>query len=78
METLKEKELRELPLEELLAQVNDCISQLENPQISLEESFRNYEEGIRKLKVCNEKVTQIEKKMQVMNQQGELEDFFAG
>ncbi len=64
---------QELRLEDVLAQVEQCIAQLENPQISLEDSFRFYEEGIRKLKICNEKVDQIEKKMLMLNEHGELE-----
>lgn len=65
----------DLRLEELLAQVEHCIGQLEDPQISLEDSFRYYEEGIRKLKICSSKVAQIEQKMMVINSRGELEDF---
>lgn len=64
-----------LQLEEVLAQVEQCIAQLENPQISLEDSFRYYEEGIRKLRICNEKVDRIEKQMLVISNQGDLEDF---
>lgn len=65
----------ELRLEDILAQVEQCISQLENPQISLEDSFRYYEEGVRKLKLCNDKVAQIEQRMLVINSRGELEEF---
>lgn len=64
-----------LSLDEVLAQVEHCVSQLENPQISLEDAFRYYEEGIRRLRTCNDKVVQIEQKMQVINSKGELEDF---
>ena len=64
-----------LQLEEVLAQVERCIAYLENPQISLEDSFRYYEEGIRRLRICNEKVDRIEKQMLVLSNQGELEDF---
>ena len=71
-EQFEEKELR---LEDLLSQVELCVEQLDDPQISLEDAFRYYEEGIRKLKLCNEKVARIEQKMQVVNQRGELEDF---
>ena len=76
-EPLGQEELTEenIPLEEVLAQVEQCITQLEDPQISLEDSFRCYEEGIRKLKICNEKVDQIEKKMLMINEHGELEEF---
>ena len=66
----QETQWEQLNLDELLQQVNHCITQLENPQISLEDSFRYYEEGIRKLKMCNDKVAQIEKKMLVINSQG--------
>ena len=62
-------------LEDVLLEVEKCILQLENPQISLEDSFRYYEEGVRKLKLCNEKVAQIEQKMLVIGAQGELEEF---
>lgn len=65
----------ELKLEDLLKQVEYCIGQLENPQISLEDSFRYYEEGIKKLKACNGKVGQIEQKMLVIGSQGQLEEF---
>ena len=63
---------------DMLAQVEYCIEQLENPQISLEDSFRYYEEGIRRLKECSGKVEQIEQKMMVINRQGELEEFQPG
>ena len=64
----------DLKLEEVLIQVEQCIGQLENPQIPLEEAFRYYE-GIKKLRLCNEKIDQIEKKMLVIGSQGELEEF---
>ncbi len=69
------EEMDGMRLEEVLAQVEGCIAQLENPQVSLEDSFRYYEEGVRKLKICSEKVAQIERKMLVVNSQGELEAF---
>lgn len=62
-------------LEDVIAQVEQCIACLEDPQVSLEDSFRYYEQGIAKLKLCNEKVEQIEKKMLMINSQGELENF---
>lgn len=62
-------------LEDVLALVEHCIVQLDDPQISLEDSFRFYEEGLKYLKICSAKVEQIEKKMLVLNQQGELEYF---
>lgn len=75
MESQENPQTEELRLEDVLVQVERCVEQLENPQISLEDSFRYYEEGIRMLKICNEKVDQIEKQMLMLNAQGELVDF---
>ena len=43
--------------------------------MTLEETFALYEKGIRKLKSCNEKIDSVEKKMLLLNGQGELEPF---
>ena len=66
---------QELPLEELFLQIEDQISRLEEPDVSLEESFQLYEQGVRTLKLCNQKIDLVEKKMLMLNQQGELEPF---
>ena len=39
----------------------------------MEETFALYEQGIRKLKFCNQKIDKVEKKMLLLNEQGELE-----
>lgn len=70
-----EEEVKEEKLEDVIAQVEQCIAQLEDPQVSLEDSFRYYEQGVAKLKICNEKVEQIEKKMLMISSQGELVAF---
>ena len=62
----KEEE-EELSLEDLLKQVEECITVLENPEISLEDSFRCYELGVQKLHQCKKKVSQIEQKMLILN-----------
>ena len=41
----------------------------------MEDSFSLYEQGIQKLKFCNEKIDHVEKKMLLLNKQGELEAF---
>ena len=43
--------------------------------ISLDESFVCYEQGMKKLKLCSERIDSIEKKMLVLNEQGMLEEF---
>ena len=44
-------------------------------KISLEDAFFLYEQGMKKLKECNDKIDKVEKKLLVLNGQGELEEF---
>ena len=48
---------------------------MEQPEISLEQSFLLYQSGVEKLKECNVMLDTVEKKMQILNAKGELEDF---
>lgn len=61
-------------LEETFAEIESIIEQMEQPQISLDESFLLYQRGIGQLKVCNEMLDEVEKKMQVLNADGCLEE----
>ena len=47
----------------------------EKQEMTLEESFQNYQRGMELLKKCNEKIDLVEKKMQLINEEGELSDF---
>lgn len=61
-------------LEDLFAEVEQLIAHMEE-DISLDESFVCYEQGMKKLKLCSERIDSIEKKMLVLNEQGMLEEF---
>lgn len=62
-------------LEETFLQIEDIIDKMENQDISLEESFSLYQQGIGKLKECNQLLDTVEKKMQIIGQEGESEEF---
>lgn len=62
-------------LEETFQELSNIIEKMQEREVTLEESFSLYEQGIRKLKLCNEKIDSVEKKMLLLNQQGELEAF---
>lgn len=62
-------------LEDLFAQAEDLIARLENPQLPLEEAFAAYEQGMKVIARCNERIDSVEKKMLMMNEQGELSPF---
>lgn len=61
-------------LEEIFAEVEALIEQMENPEIALEESFLLYQKGVEELKACNELLDKVEKKMLVLTANGSLEE----
>lgn len=60
-------------LEELLTDVENIISRLQQKDISLEDSFALYQQGIGKLKLCNEKIDAVEKKLLILDEEGQLQ-----
>lgn len=62
-------------LEENMAKLEETITRLEADDISLEDSFRAYREGMELVKQCNDAIDTVEKKVQKINEDGSLEDF---
>ena len=70
-----EKDNRDETLEELFGRLDRIIAKLEDRDTTLEDSFAAYEQGVRYLKACNDKIDKIEKKMLVINESGGLDEF---
>mgnify|MGYP001121909243 CR=1 FL=1 len=68
------KSLEESSVEEALERLNQIICSLDG-QISLEESFRLYREGVLLLQYCNAKVDLVEKQMIVLNGAEKQDEF---
>lgn len=68
-------EEKELTLEEAFARLDVMLEKMENPQLPLEESFRLYQQGMELLGKCSQKIDTVEKKILIMNGDGELEEF---
>lgn len=66
---------QELTLEESFSRLDELVEKMEDRNIPLEESFRIYKEGMDLLKKCSEKIDLVEKKMQQINADGQLEEF---
>ncbi len=74
----RDKELgesTEMTIEDAFARLQEILGRMEEDGITLEESFAGYEEGMKLLKYCNEKIDRVEKQVQKMNAEGQLEDF---
>lgn len=66
-------ETLDLSLEEAFEQIEKTIESLEDENITLEDSFREYQQGMKLLKYCNEKIDMVEKKVLKINEDGELD-----
>ena len=62
-------------IEEAMKSLDAIVTQLESREISLEDSFKVYQEGMELLKYCNSKIEKVEKKMLQMDENGELSEF---
>ena len=61
-----EQKIAEMTIEETFAALDALIDQLESGKGSLEDAFKNYEEGMKLVKSCNEKIEKIEKQILVL------------
>lgn len=68
----------ELSFEELMVKLEDITNKLENEKLSLDESVKLFEEGMKISKECNNKLEDAEKKITILiNENNEIkeEDF---
>lgn len=56
-----------MTIEETFAALDALIDQLESGKGSLEDAFKNYEEGMKLVKSCNDKIEKIEKQILVLS-----------
>ena len=54
-------------LEEVFGQLDEIVEKLEESNASLEDSFKLYHQGMELLKICNDKIDTVEKKMMVLD-----------
>ncbi len=62
-------------VEETFAALDEMAEKLESGDVSLEESFSIYQEGMRLLKDVSEAIDGIEKQMLLLSDSGETEEF---
>ncbi len=71
---MDKRKLAGLSLEESFGLLEDIIGKMESREITLEEAFEKYQEGMALLKSCNEKIDRVEKKMLVLGENGETDE----
>lgn len=64
-----------LSLEEAFTEIEKIIADLEDDEITLEDSFREYHKGMKLLKYCNDAIDGVEKKVMKIDEEGDLNEF---
>jgi len=73
-----EEDRKQPGLEENFARLEALIGELEKEDISLEEAFRAYSEGMAVLRQCNGQIDRVEKQVLKLSEEGQLEEFGNG
>ena len=63
-----------MTIEENFAKLEETIEKLESEEISLEDAFVAYAEGMKILKDCNEQIDKVEKQVLKLTAEGKLEN----
>ena len=72
----KNEEMKqEETLDQTCGRLEELVGRMEAEDISLEESFALYHKGMDLLKSCNDKIDKIEKKMLILDEEGETHEF---
>lgn len=65
----------EVTLEEAFQRLDEIMEALEDRDTSLEDSFRIYQKGMELIRQCSQKIDLVEKKVLVIDEEGELGEF---
>ena len=71
-ETADQEQFR---LEEAFDRIEALLEKLQDKDVTLEESFDLYQEGMGLLKLCNENIDHVEKQMLQIDEEGQTHEF---
>lgn len=63
--------VKKMSLEECFEGLDDIIVDLQSGELSLEDSFKKYEDGMKLIKKCTETIDKVEKKLIVVENEQE-------
>lgn len=64
-----------ITLEERFSNIENILDQMEDGDVSLDQSFDLYKKGLGEIKAANEMLDAVEKEMLVLTENGDLEEF---
>lgn len=62
---------KEMKIEEAFEKLSQIMEELEKSDVSLEDSFTLYQEGMKLLKTCNDSIDKVEKELIILSESGE-------
>ena len=62
-------------LDEMFDRLDQVIGTLEGEDVSLEEAFGLYDQGMKLIRRCNQTINEVEKKILVLDENGEKHEF---
>lgn len=68
-------QMESIRLETAFDQIEQLLQKLQEGEVSLEESFRLYEQGMKLLQRCNENIDHVEKQMLQIDEEGHTHEF---
>lgn len=74
---MENKKQQETTLEQMFEMLDNTVEKMEKEDLSLEDTFGLYRQGMDLLKQCNDKIDQVEKKMLILDEEGEIHEFEA-
>ena len=63
------KAAEKLSINDIFGRLDSIVKDMEDPGLSLEQSFEKYTEGLKLLKACNESIDKIEKQIEILEAQ---------
>ena len=69
------EETKRESLDQMFAQLEEVAGKMEGEERSLEESFELYSKGMNLLKQCSQAIDEVEKKVLVLDENGETHEF---
>lgn len=72
---MTEEKKEEFRLEKAFGEIEEILEKLGDRDVSLEDSFVLYRQGMELLKQCNERIDRVEKQMLQLDEEGQIHEF---
>ena len=64
----------EMTLEDAFGQLEEITKKMEQGNLSLEETFSLYKQGLELAQLCNDKIEKVETEIRILNDRGEADE----